>query len=349
MMKTRNTYINRPAKPGHGPFGVRLAAVLLLSAAMFLNGCGSEEFAFPDGGEKPSNELVPIKVSAGISTGVEVADATVTTEGPQTRAASTIAINGARMGVFRVADATKGYTALYNLEYTYSASTSAWSNASSPILVGGAAAHLCAYYPYGAVSFAANATTASLTAQKYDVTKDLCYASSATADVTNKAPTASFAMKRAYSRVSLTIRRDASYENTCAITKVTFRNGSTGSFYSSATVNIATGSVSPGSASSTGTDFNPSIASIASGATDTTADYLLPPQSVSSGLSISLTVDGVVRSIVVPAGQFSSNSLAGGSRYVIKLAVTGASIIITSVSITSDYTSGGGAVSNPEV
>lgn len=347
MMKTRNTYINRPAKPGHGPFGVRLAAVLLLSAAMFLNGCGSEEFAFPDGGEKPSNELVPIKVSAGISAGVEVAGATDAPEGPQTRAAAMINTNGARMGVFRVADAAKGYTAQNNVEYTYSTATNSWSNAASPILVSGLVAQLCAYYPFGSATF--SGTAATLTAQKYDAAKDLCYASNATAEVTNKAPSASFAMKRAYSRVSLTIRRDASYENTCAITNVTFRNGSTGSFYSSATVNIATGSVSPGSASSTGTDFNPGIASIASGATDTTADYLLPPQSVGSGLSISLTVDGVVRSIVVPAGQFSSNSLAGGSRYVIKLAVTGASIVITSVNITSDYTSGGDAVSNPEV
>lgn len=347
MMKTRNTYINRPAKPGHGPFGVRLAAVLLLSAAMFLNGCGSEEFAFPAGGEKPSNELVPIKVSAGISAGVEVADVPDASQGPQTRATTTINTEGARMGVFRVADAAAGYTAHNNVEYTYSTATNSWSNGSDPILVGGSVAQLCAYYPFGAATF--SGTSATLTAQIYDAAKEWFYASNATASVTNKTPTASFAMKRAYSRVSLTIRRDASYENTCAITNVKFRNGSTGNFYSTATVNIATGSVSPGSASSTGTDFNPSIASIASGATNATADYLLPPQSVSSGLSISLTVDGVVRSIVVPAGQFSSNSLAGGSRYVIKLAVTDASIVITSVSITSDYTSGGDASANPEV
>lgn len=349
MMKTRNTYINRPAKPGHGPFGVRLAAVLLLSAAMFLNGCGSEEFAFPAGGEKPSNELVPIKVSAGISAGVEVADVPDASQGPQTRATTTInKKEGAKMGVFRVADAAKGYAAQNNVEYTYSTATNSWSNAADPILVGGLATLLHAYYPFGAATF--SGTTATLTAQKYDAAKDLCYAGNATGEVTNKTPTASFAMKRAYSRVSLTIRRDASYENTCAITNVKFRNGSTGNFYSTATVNIATGSVSPGSASSTGTDFNPSIASIASGATNATADYLLPPQSVSSGLSISLTIDGVVRSIVVPAGQFSSNSLAAGSQYSIKLAVTGiASIVITSVSITSDYTSGGNASANPEV
>lgn len=316
---------------------------VLLSVVLLLCGCGNE-LAAPGAGEY-GNELVPVQVSAvALSADVDGVDAS---SAPQTRATTTINANGARMGVFRVADATKDITAQNNVEYTYSTATASWSNAASPILVGGLVPQLCAYYPYGAATF--SGTAATLTAQKYDVTKDLCYASSATADVTNKAPTASFAMKRAYSRVSLTIRRDASYENTCAITNVKFRNGSTGNFYSTATVDIATGSVSPGSASSTGTDFNPSIASIASGATDTTADYLLPPQSVSSGLSISLTVDGVVRSIVVPADQFSSNSLAGGSRYVIKLAVTDASIVITSVSITSNYTSGGNASANPEV
>lgn len=318
---------------------------VLLSAVLLLCGCGNE-FAAPGVGEY-GDELVPVQVSAVVlSADVDGADASDT---PQTRATSTINTDGARMGVFRVADATKGYTAASNVEYTYSTSTSTWSNTSDPILVGGSAAHLCAYYPYDAVSFAANATTATLSAQKYDAAKEWFYASNATAEVTNKAPSASFSMKRAYSRVSLSIRRDASYENTCAISNVKLRNGASGNFYSTATVDIATGSIAPGTAPAAGVDLNPGIASIASGATDTTADYLLPPQSVGSGLSISLTIDGTVHSIVVPAGQFTSNSLAAGNRYSIKLAVTDASIVITGVTISSDYTNGGSASANPEI
>lgn len=315
---------------------------VLLPVVLLLCGCGSDDSAFPAGGDKPANELVPIEVSAGISAGVEIANSS------QTRATTPIITDGAKMGVFRVADATTGYTADDNVEYSYQTSTSTWSNPSnSPILVGGLAAKLCAYYPYGAATF--SGTTATLTAQKYDAAKDLCYASSATNEVTNKTPNASFAMKRVYSRVSLSIRRDASYEKTCAISKVKFRNGASGSFYSSATVNIATGSVAPGSASAAGTDLTPGIASIASGTTDTAADFLLPPQTVSSGLSISLTIDGAVRSIVVPAGQFSSNSLSTGSQYNINLLVTGASIVIEGVNISSEYSAGGSASANVEM
>ena len=58
----------------------------------------------------------------------------------------------------------------------------------------------------------------TLTAQKYDAAKDLCYAKTGGAAVCNKTPNATFAMTRAYSRLKLSIKRHAAYPQKCRMT-----------------------------------------------------------------------------------------------------------------------------------
>lgn len=297
---------------------------VLLSAVLLLCGCGNE-LAAP-GADEYGNELVPVQVSAvALSADVDGSDA------PETRAATPIITNGVTMGVFRVADATKGITAQNNVEYTYSTATNSWSNASSPILVGGLAPHLCAYYPYGAVNFAADATTATLTAQRYDAAKDLCYAGSATAEVTNKAPNAGFAMKHAYSKVTLNITRDATYSaamGSCKINQVGFKPvagtlSAVTSLDISKEMSAQTASASSGLVYNTvaSDDINAGINVGASGS----IDLLIPPTTVSAEMLLTVTVDGEARAVSIPAA--SLGTLAAGKHYAIQAKIVGLALL----------------------
>lgn len=237
------------------------------------------------------------------------------------------------MGVFRVADATaKGYTAVYNVEYTYSSSSKAWSTIAETILVGTQPARLCAYYPYGSVSFATNnSTIATLSAQKYDATTDLCYADNATGEVTNKAPTASFAMKHAYSRVTLSISRDATYSTamgSCKINQVGFKpvSGTLSAVTSldiSKEMSIQTAIASSGLLYNTVTsdDINAGINVGASGS----IDLLIPPTTVSVEMLLTVTVDGEARAVSIPAATLGT--LSAGKHYAIQAKIVGLAIL----------------------
>lgn len=287
--------------------------------------------------EPPIDELVPIQVCTGMSAEVDVLG---------TRAASTINTNGAKMGVFRIAEVSKGYTAMNNVEYTYSISTSTWSNAVSPILVGGLAASLCAYYPYGASPI--SGTTASLSAQKYDAVKDLCFATSGGSSITNKNPTATFAMQRAYARIQMSIRSGKDPGVACAISNINLRNGKDGSFYTASTLNISDGTATPTTNAGGGFSFDPGITALSGGDTNTATDLLLPPQAIANGLYLSLTVDGASRSILVPAAQFDSASLLAGKQYVIKLAIIDPYIYLEGNVTIIDYVNSGISIDGGE-
>lgn len=291
---------------------------VLLSAVLLLCGCGNE-LAAP-GADEYGNELVPVQVSAvALSADVDGSDA------PETRAATPIITNGVTMGVFRVVDATKGITAQNNVKYTYSTATNSWSNASSPILVGGLAPHLCAYYPYGAVNFATDATTATLTAQRYDAAKDLCYAGSATAEVTNKAPNAGFAMKHAYSRVLLDITRDASYSaaaGPCKINQVGFKPVS-GTLSAVTTLDISKAMSAQSPAASSGLLYNTVTsddinAGISIGAIGT-IDLLIPPTTVTAEMLLTVTVDDLPFVVSIPPATLGT--LTAGNQYAIQVKI----------------------------
>ena len=237
------------------------------------------------------------------------------------------------MGVFRTS--ANGYTAQYNSQYTYN---SGWKP-NTTVYVGGANATLCAYYPYNAVTFTANSTTCTLTAQKYDAAKDLCYAKTGGAAVCNKTPNATFAMTRAYSRLKLSIKRHATnYVGNCNITNVNIKHSTGTNFFVNRTLDISAGT-NGGSATAGGWTYALNTGNMAANATNTAYDVLVPPQPVSGGLTITLTIDGVNRVVTVPAAQFSNN-LNAGQQYTISLIITDAEIVLPASAVTVNDWSG---------
>lgn len=295
-----------------------LPAWLLVVASLF-GGCSSE-LTFSDADGNPVNGLVPIQVYAGLNADVDV---------PDTRAASTITTNGAKMGVFRIAEASKGYTAVNNVEYTYSTATSLWTNAGNPILVGGLSASLCAYYPYGATTF--SGTNATLSAQKYADAKVFWFATNGGNDITNKTPSASFAMTHAYSRVTLNITRDATYSaamGSCKINQVGFKPvAGTLSAVTSLDISKAMSAQSP--AASSGLLYNTVSADdiyngINIGAVKS-IDLLIPPTTVSAEILLSVTVDGEARAVAIPAAALGT--LTAGKQYAIQAKIVGLALL----------------------
>lgn len=274
--------------------------------AIAVSGCNGDMLEMQSG-----DGMVPVEVNNVLS---------VNANRTESRAALPVTSNGAKMGVFRIGD-TK-YTAQDNVEYTYSSSTTKWTS-TAPINVGVQATNLCAYYPYNSITFTTG-TTATLVASKYEAGKDVSYATSAASTVTNQNPEATFAMKHAYARIKLAIKRsDTNFHGNCNISTVNLRNNT--NFFVNRTLNISTSSYG-GSATTGGWTYTLNSGNMAAGSTNNAYDVLVPPQTVSSGLKITLVVDGVERSATIPATSFSSN-LNAGSQYSISLLLSDVEVI----------------------
>lgn len=281
----------------------RIITVLLL--ASLAGGCGKD---------------ITTDLSADTPVPVRIAEVGVSAQA-QTRSVSTIA--GGSMGVFRMPG--NGYTGQYNSQYSYS-SSSGWqpANAGATVHVGGHDASLCAYYPHNAVTFAANGSTCTLAAQIYNPSKDLCYATASVMPVSSKRPQASFAMKRAYARIKLSISRNAgSYAGACNISDVNIRFGA--GFCEGGTLDISNGTYGPNALTGGGWT-HPLNMAIADGATNDAYDVLVLPQPATGGLSITLTIDGQNRKVTVP--EFTGGKLTAGNQYVIRLTITDTAVII---------------------
>lgn len=291
----------------------------LIMGLLLLAGCGSGE----DKDFFPDDAQVPVTIATSLDADIIQTRANVST---------------GSMGVFL--SNANGYKPQYNVQYTYNGG---WK-ASAPVYVGVPNATLHACYPYNAVTFTANSTTCTLTAQKYDAAKDLCYAKTGGAAVCNKTPNATFAMTRAYSRLKLSIKRHATnYVGNCNITNVNIKHSTGTNFFVNRTLDISTGT-NGGSATAGGWTYALNTGNMAANATNTAYDVLVPPQPVSGGLTITLTIDGVSRAITVPAAQFSNNLIAG-QQYTISLIITDAEIVLPASAVTvNDW----GSVSNQD-
>lgn len=192
-----------------------------------------------------------------------------------------------------------------------------------PIYIDSRRAQLRAYYdPNGLIDN--TGTTATLTAQPYD-NKQLMYycTSAANTPINCFNPNAKFNMKLPYARLKLTLKRDDEnyLAGDCNITAVSlsYKSGSTSTFYTGRNLDVTTGSLTTTATAAAYTQ-EVVIGPLAPGATDTdTYDVLLPPQSVGSGLTITLTIDGIRRAVTVPTSQMSS--LAAGSQYTVSLLI----------------------------
>lgn len=256
-----------------------------------------------------------------------------------TRASTTI--TDGQIGVFRTT--TNSYPAQNNVPYSYDA-TGGWSAATTDnaILVDHRNATLLAYYPYQAD---ADGSKVTLTSQVYAANQDLCYGTS-TGTINNVTPdVGEFTdMAHAYSRITLSIQRHATsyFTGVCAITNLHLKSGS--SFFATRTLDISNNTYG-GSPTDIGWSYNPGIASLDAGVS-TDCDVLVPPQPVASGLTITLTIDGLNRAVTVPAAQFTSNALSAGQQYTIKLTIMDTTVILDGNVAITDYGTDGTVIKN---
>lgn len=317
-----------------------IAACLLLP--VIAAGC-SNDFS-------PSEEALP---DAGVPVPISVEVASINAE-VSTRAA----INNGNMGVYLAA--TNGYTPKYNAPY--SCSGGKWTSA-SPINVGGQTASLYAYYPYDvALGTSAAGTSVPLTAQKYSADKEFWYASSPVESaVKNTSPSVSFAMKHAYARLLFVITRnnsgdDAYDDGNCKVTKIELASTS-GSIYSSGSLDISKAlsigsnpSIS-GAASSYTFDTSGTIgvSGIAAGATDSSTDYLFPPQAFSGNFNLTVIVDGFTLKATIPAASLPALTSGTITKININLQSLKITVTVSSAVIGSDYTDGGSITGEGEI
>lgn len=227
-----------------------------------------------------------------------------------------------RLGLFRTN--ANGYPPQYDAPYTYSAA--GWT-AFAEILVDHRSVGLYAYYPYQSVLFDDNTTTATLVAQIYDVAKDVCYGTATAADgasvINSDHKTVRFNMKHAYARLKLTFVRGSNVmsDRACKIENIVLKNNST-NFYLQRQVDITTGVTDGGTPETEGYVHNPNV-SIPSG--NQVYEYLFPPQPLTdSKLTISVTVDGEVRTVTVTA---LGNALNAGGYYHVTLTINDVQLV----------------------
>lgn len=299
--------------------------LLFLSIIMFfISSCRKEEE-----GPIPTDRQVPIGVTeASLST-------RVSTRG---------VINTAtyKLGLFRTN--ANGYPPQYDAPYTYTAA--GWT-AFTEILVDHRPVGLYAYYPYQSVSFVDNTTTATLVAQIYDVAKDVCYGTAAAADgssvINNDHKAVQFLnMKHAYARLKLTFVRGTNVMSgrKCKIENIVLKNNST-NFYLQRQVDITTGAITGGTPVAGGYVYNPNV-EIASG--NRIYEYLLPPQPLTdSKLTISVTVDGEVRTVTVTA---FGGALNAGGYYHVTLTINDVQIVPSANVIDNGYATDNTTIQN---
>lgn len=282
--------------------------------------CSQVEVADSVGGE---NGEIPLEIRA--TTGAEV----------DTRAVTAVEMTEGTLGIFRLPE--EDYTALENIRYNRVAEEN-WKPASTVIYVGGTYARLCAYAPYNSVEFKNSSlkTEAGLTMQTYAAEKDMRFAVSGGDEVWKKTPTANFELKRAYARLVLSVVRDATYPNTCKITEAKIE-ASTGNIITANTVDISTGT--EGSGTQTPQYIHTVTTGLKDGfaigvTDDTSFDWLLPQQTFSGGVVLTLTVDGMEYSVTIPADKLST--FVRGTKYIVSLAVKGGKLTLMNDKILID-------------
>lgn len=279
-------------------------AILFLPALILLASC--------------NNQVEPGSVDTPASGDTHLAVSSVALSGVETRA--TTAQNSGSIGVFRTT--AGGYTALNNVQYTYS---SGWSTA-SPIYLNRAAASVCGYFPYGAagITTSTNPTAVTLTSKPYVATEDLCY-STLVNTPTSASPGVAFTMNHAYAKLAFNITRSANYPNNCNITNISIANAG---IKTSNTLNMTNGTYGTGTAATV--IYNPGIASIAAGGSATSEVLMVPVTTPMTGnLNINFTIDGTV----FTASFSSLTTLAPGSNYKINITVQATALAVTGVDI----------------
>lgn len=285
---------------------INTSVAAIYAMMLLLVACSQERTLFPT--EK--TDRVPLSVFTSFK-----ADVT-------TRATAQPLPEGSSIGVFLIADAN--YTPQSNVKYTCQPDDE-WTSETS-VCVGGARAGLCAYYPFGKVTFSADTRT-TLKNQAYTEDADWWYAKdNAAVTVTNLSPEIEFLLEKPYSQLSLEMIRNGRYPLQCKITNVRIELENGESMVDTGTFDIKDGNLqnTPDVTSysyPTSGPMHDTGLGVGEAARDTTCNYLFVPQTLASGLKLTLTIDEREFSVIVP--QTDLGELIAGKRHVVRLDIRG--------------------------
>lgn len=298
---------------------INTSVAAIYAMMLLLVACSQERILFPT--EK--TDSVPLSVFTSFK-----ADVT-------TRATAQPLPEGSSIGVFLIADANY-VIPQSNVKYTYQPDDE-WTS-ETPVWVGGARAGLCAYYPYGRVTFSA-VTQTTLKNQAYTEDADWWYAKdNAALTVNNLSPQINFLLEKPYSQLSLEMIRNGRYPLQCKITNVRIELENGDSMVDTGTFDIKDGSlqnttdVTSYSYPTSGPMHDTGLG-VGEAARDTTCNYLFVPQALASGLKLTLTIDEREFSVIVP--QADLGGLVAGKRHVVRLDIRGG-IPINIVEVTTE-------------
>ncbi|RHB33356.1 fimbrillin family protein [Bacteroides nordii] len=264
--------------------------------------------------------------SGGKSLPVEVVSASVGSEAV-TRAFTDITATTYQLGIIR--PVIEGY-AYQSTSYFYSDLALGWISP-HPVLVNEYNAKLYGYYPYheasGNYAGLATGSTFIVQAQPYAEPEDMCYGIGRSR--VNDYDYASlidyrmnFPMKRAYSRLKLTLVRSDFYATSkaCRVTKITLKTVTGSNFYTQRTLDITTGVYSGGILSD---EYVCTVDASLETGIETDFDFLLPPQTLSGGLNVTLVIDGISRPVTIS----SISELVAGTYYGVKLTIQDVEVV----------------------
>lgn len=290
---------------------------LMYASLLLLASCTQEGNNIPDA--SGADELVPLTVTSVSMVG----DGT----GADTRATVLpVAVTSGKLWVG--VRNNNGYTAQRGLVYTYI--DGAWVGGGTSVLLGKDSVSLYAYWPQDGYSIDANNVIA-MSNTEYAAAKDLAYARSGGDNVCSVHPYAGFVLNHAFARLILDISFSPLFAETTVCDEINFSVGS--GFYSTGTVNINTGVVTPTAGSDGGGSGNSLIVTPAQKLVDLNRKYvhdmLVVPSPAVADAELSITLDGSKWS-----SKFESalTKFEQGKSYRIKV-VMGAALIIQSVEV----------------
>lgn len=294
---------------------MKIIFTLLFPASLLLAGCTDD----PIPGMNPAMPLVTPTVPLTVESATMNAEVT-------TR--STTTLSSGSIGIFL---SGAGYTTIDNRRYDYA--SAAWSpngGAGYAIFLAGIPAAVCAYHPWQA---SLNSTAIPLTSQVFDnAEKDISFAMNRTMNGTSAGSSTTFAMTRAYAKVTFVFERN-NYPGTCVVEKVELKN-----LLPSATLNIGTGVYSTAvGVSGAIVSQEKSVTVPFSGTLAWGSDILLVPCTpAETGMTIVITVDGKTMTTTVPTASYMPTA---GEYKTITIRVQGTGINATSVT-TEDWLNG---------
>ena len=260
---------------------------------------------------------VPVSLDVAVETGSATTRATTT---------APLTTDGAVVKLSLVSDGTAGsYASLYNVPYSY---TSGQWTAANPLVVDARqAARITAYHDPNSKTGFGTSTKTPLSTRDYADTELWYYDTNAHAGISSANAALSILLKCPWTRLTLKITRAANYLTLCKVSKVKIASAD-GSLITTANLDIADGTLKDVSAHEHTKTVSGALATtgIAAGATDSSVDLLLPPQALTAGMVVTLTVDGTDLATTIAAAKFPGSALKSATRYSLYLTVEGAEV-----------------------